>query len=55
MLDRGLRQGSDFAKAVEIDEIKTLDVFLEKAQKYIQYEEKQVAAEVRRPKNQDEA
>ncbi|MCI30796.1 hypothetical protein A2U01_0052007, partial [Trifolium medium] len=35
MLDRGLRQGSDFAKAVGIGEIKTLDVFLGKAQKYI--------------------
>ncbi|MCH87866.1 hypothetical protein A2U01_0008747 [Trifolium medium] len=55
LLDRGLHRGSDFAKAVGIEEIKTLDAFFEKAQKYIAYEEKQVAAEVRRPKSQDEA
>ncbi|MCI44579.1 hypothetical protein A2U01_0065818, partial [Trifolium medium] len=55
LLDRGLRRGSDFAKAVGIEEIKILDTFFEKAQKYIAYEEKQVAAEVRRPKSQDEA
>ncbi|MCI81122.1 hypothetical protein A2U01_0102394, partial [Trifolium medium] len=35
-------------KAVGIEEIKTLDAFFEKAQKYIAYEEKQMAANVRR-------
>ncbi|MCI44742.1 hypothetical protein A2U01_0065981, partial [Trifolium medium] len=55
LLDRGLSRGSDFAKAIGIEEIKTLDAFFEKAQKYIAYEEKQVATEVRRPKSQDEA
>ncbi|MCI58207.1 hypothetical protein A2U01_0079461, partial [Trifolium medium] len=53
LLDRGLRRGSDFAKAVGIEEIKTLDAFFEKAQKYIAYEEKQMAADVRRPKGQE--
>ncbi|MCI76402.1 hypothetical protein A2U01_0097672, partial [Trifolium medium] len=43
LLDRGLRRDSDFAKAVGIEEPKTLDAFFEKAQKYIAYEEKQVA------------
>ncbi|MCI72954.1 hypothetical protein A2U01_0094218, partial [Trifolium medium] len=42
-------------KAVGIEEIKTLDAFFEKAQKYIAYEEKQVAAAVRRPKSEEEA
>ncbi|MCI10635.1 hypothetical protein A2U01_0031729, partial [Trifolium medium] len=43
----------DFAKAVGIEEIKTLDAFFEKAQKYIAYEEKQMTADVRRPKGQE--
>ncbi|MCI29012.1 hypothetical protein A2U01_0050216 [Trifolium medium] len=55
LLDRGLRRGCDFAKAIGIEKIKTLDAFFEKAQKYIAYEEKQVAAEVRRPKSEEEA
>ncbi|KAK2402269.1 hypothetical protein QL285_051805 [Trifolium repens] len=54
-MDRGLRPGSDFAKAVGIEEIRTLDAFHEKAQKYIAYEERQMAADVRKPKNQDES
>jgi hypothetical protein len=29
LMDRGLRPGSDFAKAVRIEEIRTLDTFLE--------------------------
>ncbi|PNX74190.1 hypothetical protein L195_g030106 [Trifolium pratense] len=41
LLDKGLRRDSDFAKAVGIEEPKTLDAFFEKAQKYIAYEEKQ--------------
>ncbi|MCI73977.1 hypothetical protein A2U01_0095241, partial [Trifolium medium] len=45
LLDRGLRRGSDFAKVVGIEVIKTLDAFFEKAQKYIAYEEKQMAAD----------
>jgi hypothetical protein len=55
LMDRGLRPGSDFAKAVGIEEIRTLDTFLERAQKYIAYEEKQMAADVRKPKHQDES
>ncbi|MCI43621.1 hypothetical protein A2U01_0064859, partial [Trifolium medium] len=31
LLDSGLRRGSDFSKAVGIEEIKTLDAFFEKA------------------------
>ncbi|MCI46652.1 hypothetical protein A2U01_0067893, partial [Trifolium medium] len=38
---------------VGIEEIKTLDAFFEKAQKYIAYEEKQMAADVRRPKGHE--
>ncbi|MCI11223.1 hypothetical protein A2U01_0032323 [Trifolium medium] len=53
LLDRGLRRDSDFAKAVGIEEPKTLDAFLEKAQKYIAYEEKQKAFDVRRPKGNE--
>jgi predicted transport protein len=34
---------------VGIEEIRSLDVFLERAQKYIAYEEKQMAADVRKP------
>ncbi|MCI78549.1 hypothetical protein A2U01_0099819, partial [Trifolium medium] len=41
------------AKAVGIEEIKTLDAFFEKAQKNIAYEEKQMAADVRRSKGQE--
>jgi hypothetical protein len=55
LLDRGLRPGSDFAKAVGIEKIRTLDAFLEKAQKYNAYEEKQMAADIRKPKQQDES
>jgi hypothetical protein len=55
LMDRGLRSGSDFAKNVGIEEIRTLDTFLERAQKYIAYEEKQMAADVRKPKHQDES
>ncbi|MCI48396.1 hypothetical protein A2U01_0069639, partial [Trifolium medium] len=51
LLDRGLRRGTDFAKAVGIEEPRTLDALFEKAQKYIAYEEKQVAIDMRRPKS----
>jgi 3-keto-L-gulonate-6-phosphate decarboxylase len=50
LLDRELCQGSDFKKVVGIEEIRTLDAFLEKAQKYIQYEEKQTVENIRKPK-----
>ncbi|KAK2389826.1 hypothetical protein QL285_063389 [Trifolium repens] len=55
LMDRGLRPNSDFAKAVGIEEIRTLDAFLEKAQKYIAYEERQMAVDARKPKHQDES
>ncbi|KAK2409752.1 hypothetical protein QL285_045156 [Trifolium repens] len=55
LMDRGLRANSDFAKAVGIEEIRTLDTFLEKAQKYIAYEEKQMAVDARKPRHQDES
>jgi hypothetical protein len=35
---------------VRIEEIKTLDAFLEKTQKYIAYEEKQMAVGTSKPK-----
>ncbi|PNX68854.1 hypothetical protein L195_g064170, partial [Trifolium pratense] len=53
LLDRGLCRDSDFAKAVGIEEPKTLDAFLEKEKKYIAYEEKQKAIDLRRPKSQE--
>ncbi|XP_045809926.1 serine/arginine repetitive matrix protein 1-like [Trifolium pratense] len=53
LLDRGLRRDSNFAKAVGIEEPKTLDAFFEKAKKYIAYEEKQKAIDLRRPKSQE--
>ncbi|CAJ2637852.1 unnamed protein product [Trifolium pratense] len=53
LLDRGLHPDSDFAKAVGIEEPKTLDAFFEKAKKYITYEEKQRAKDIRRPKSQE--
>jgi hypothetical protein len=55
LMDRGLRANSDFAKAVGIEEIRTLDAFLEKAQKYIAYEERQMAVDARKPRHQDES
>ncbi|CAJ2652721.1 unnamed protein product [Trifolium pratense] len=53
LLDRGLHRDSDFAKAVGIEEPKTLDAFFEKAKKYIAYEEKQRAIDLTRPKSQE--
>ncbi|GAU10782.1 hypothetical protein TSUD_424450, partial [Trifolium subterraneum] len=38
-------------EAVRILEVETLDAFFELAQRYIKYEDKQKASEVRRPKN----
>jgi hypothetical protein len=55
LLERGLRPTNDFAKAIGIEEVRTLDAFLEKAQKYIAYEDKQMAADMRKLKRQDEA
>ncbi|CAJ2654489.1 unnamed protein product [Trifolium pratense] len=43
LLQRGLRPGSDFAKAVGIEKPPTWDDLLLKAQKYIEYEEVQAA------------
>ncbi|CAJ2653236.1 unnamed protein product [Trifolium pratense] len=43
LLQRGLRPGSDFAKAVGIEKPPTWDDLLLKAQKYIDYEEVQAA------------
>ncbi|PNX90373.1 hypothetical protein L195_g046497, partial [Trifolium pratense] len=55
LLDRGLRRDNDFAKVVGIEEPKTLDAFFEKAQKYIAYEEKQKAIDLRRPKGYEKS
>ncbi|GAU39756.1 hypothetical protein TSUD_219990 [Trifolium subterraneum] len=51
LLEEGLREGTKFQEAVGILEIETLDAFFELAQRYIKYEDKQKASEVRRPKN----
>ncbi|GAU19534.1 hypothetical protein TSUD_303470 [Trifolium subterraneum] len=50
LLEEGLREGTKFQEAVGIVEVQTLDAFFELAQRYIKYEDKQKASEVRRPK-----
>ncbi|GAU42817.1 hypothetical protein TSUD_288450 [Trifolium subterraneum] len=50
LLEEGLRERTKFQEAVGILEIQTLDAFFELAQRYIKYEDKQKASEVRRPK-----
>ncbi|GAU45012.1 hypothetical protein TSUD_88030 [Trifolium subterraneum] len=50
LLEEGLREGTKFQEAVRILEVQTLDAFFELAQRYIKYEDKQKASEVRRPK-----
>ncbi|PNX60508.1 hypothetical protein L195_g051968, partial [Trifolium pratense] len=55
LLDRGLRRDSDFAKAVGIEEPQILYAFFKKAQKYIAYEEKQMAIDLRRPKSHEKS
>ncbi|GAU48692.1 hypothetical protein TSUD_186850 [Trifolium subterraneum] len=53
LLEDGFRGGTKFQEAVGIMEMKTLDEFFELSQRYIKWEEKQIASEVRRPKNQE--
>ncbi|GAU42123.1 hypothetical protein TSUD_350970 [Trifolium subterraneum] len=50
LLEEGLREGTKFQEAVGIVEVQTLDAFFELAQRYIKWEDKQKASEVRRPK-----
>ncbi|GAU40689.1 hypothetical protein TSUD_88350 [Trifolium subterraneum] len=50
LLEEGLREGTKFQEAVGIVELQTLDAFFELAQRYIKWEDKQKASEVRRPK-----
>ncbi|GAU50523.1 hypothetical protein TSUD_177730 [Trifolium subterraneum] len=50
LLEEGLREGTKFQEAIGILEVQTLDAFFELAQRYIKYEDKQKASEVRRPK-----
>ncbi|GAU45958.1 hypothetical protein TSUD_301670 [Trifolium subterraneum] len=50
IVQEGLREGTKFQEAVGILEVQTLDAFFELAQRYIKYEDKQKASEVRRPK-----
>ncbi|GAU51366.1 hypothetical protein TSUD_134070 [Trifolium subterraneum] len=51
LLEEGLREGTKFQEAVGIVKVETLDAFFELAQRYIKWEEKQKASEVRRPRN----
>ncbi|GAU45421.1 hypothetical protein TSUD_182900 [Trifolium subterraneum] len=51
LLEEGLREGTKFQEAVGIVEVQTLDAFFELAQRYIKWEDKQKASEVRRPRN----
>ncbi|GAU43325.1 hypothetical protein TSUD_390240 [Trifolium subterraneum] len=51
LLEEGLREGTKFQDAVGIVEVQTLDAFFELAQRYIKWEDKQKASEVRRPRN----
>ncbi|GAU27977.1 hypothetical protein TSUD_373720 [Trifolium subterraneum] len=50
LLEEGLREGTKFQEAVGIVEVQTLDAFFELAQRYIKWEDKQKASEIRRPK-----
>ncbi|GAU46749.1 hypothetical protein TSUD_402740 [Trifolium subterraneum] len=50
LLEKGLREGTKFQEAVGILEVQTLDALFELAQRYIKYEDKQKASEVRRLK-----
>ncbi|GAU41894.1 hypothetical protein TSUD_170050 [Trifolium subterraneum] len=50
LLEEELREGTKFQEAVGIVEVQTLDAFFELAQRYIKWEDKQKASEVRRPK-----
>ncbi|GAU40449.1 hypothetical protein TSUD_397690 [Trifolium subterraneum] len=50
LLEKGLCEGTKFQEAIGILEVQTLDTFFELAQRYIKYEDKQKASEVRRPK-----
>ncbi|GAU34549.1 hypothetical protein TSUD_219330 [Trifolium subterraneum] len=50
LLEEGLREGTKFQEAVGIVEVQTLDAFFELAQRYIKWEDKQKASEVRRPR-----
>ncbi|GAU10601.1 hypothetical protein TSUD_419640, partial [Trifolium subterraneum] len=50
LLEEGLREGTKFQEAVGIVEVQTLDAFFELAQRYIKWEDKKKASEVRRPK-----
>ncbi|GAU38515.1 hypothetical protein TSUD_396320 [Trifolium subterraneum] len=48
LLEEGLREGTKFKEAVGIVEVQTLDAFFELAQRYIKWEDKKKASEVRR-------
>ncbi|GAU35136.1 hypothetical protein TSUD_394620 [Trifolium subterraneum] len=50
LLEEGLREGTKFQEAFGIVEVQTLDAFFELAQRYIKWEDKQKASEVRRPR-----
>ncbi|GAU42637.1 hypothetical protein TSUD_398420 [Trifolium subterraneum] len=51
LLEEGLREGTKFQEVVGTVEVQTLDAFFELSQRYIKWEEKQKASEVRRPRN----
>ncbi|GAU46047.1 hypothetical protein TSUD_191180 [Trifolium subterraneum] len=51
LLEEGLREGTKYQEAVGIVEVQTLDAFFELVQRYIKWEDKQKASEVRRPRN----
>jgi hypothetical protein len=50
LIERGLRRGSDFAKAIGIEPQATLEDLLHKAHAYIAYEEKEAAINIRNPR-----
>jgi hypothetical protein len=52
LIERGLRRGSDFAKAIGIEPQTTLEALLHKAQAYIAYEEREAAINVRNPRQE---
>ena len=50
LLERGLLPGTEFRKAVGIEPPRTFDALLEKAQAYMDYEEREAANRARAPR-----
>jgi hypothetical protein len=53
LLERGILLRTDFAKSVGIDVPPTFDALLQRAQKYVQYEEREAAITAKKPRTED--